>query len=149
MRQYVENRVYDTSTSRHVGGWDNGLGHTDPSYERSDLYRKGTGEYFLVEEGGGRTRLAVRDGRRWVPGTLVTPLTFDEARSWVRENLGDAAFRDEFDTSGQGRPKPMYLRLPMATKRKLEAESARTGSSQAHIIITALEEHFARHGQEP
>ena len=48
MKKIIRGRQYDTDTAQRIGSWDNGLSGTDLEYTSETLYRKRTGEFFLV-----------------------------------------------------------------------------------------------------
>ena len=52
----------DTDKAAKVGEWDNGFMPGELDWLCTGLYRKRTGEYFLHDEGGARSRAAVPDG---------------------------------------------------------------------------------------
>lgn len=53
MKRIINGKMYNTETATHIGFWDNELYVTDFNYQGCDLYRKKTGEYFLLSNRGG------------------------------------------------------------------------------------------------
>ena len=66
-KKLINRRLYDTEVSRPLGGWcDN--------YTDETLYLAPDGEYFLYV-------------LKYPYSTDIIPLTYEEARSWARNNL--------------------------------------------------------------
>ena len=88
MSKIIRNgRLYDTDTADYLGTFTSPHYRNDFNYYTEDLYRKKNGEFFLSGEGGGLTKYAERfvDGRGY--GHAIIPLSDDEAKSWVEQNL--------------------------------------------------------------
>lgn len=134
MRKIINGKSYDTDKATLVGSWDNGSWDSDFDYVEEKLYRKRTGEYFVYGEGGARTRYAKPDGyNSWRGGALITPVTYEEARSWAEEHLDAAEYESEFGVPEEG-DAVISVRVPAATKRVLEAECSRRGVTQAELV---------------
>lgn len=139
MRKIIQGKVYDTDSAKLVGGWDNGMWDSDFDLEMEELYRKRTGEYFLYGSGGARTKFAQSDGyNSWTGGSVITPLTYEQAESWAQDNLKAKEYEAEFGTPQEGEA-AVSVRVPAATKHALEAEAARRGVPQAQLVEEALE----------
>ena len=88
MKRIINGKKYDTDTAQLMGSWENYGGWRDFSHMGETLYRKKTGEYFLLGEGGPNTKYAERvDTNSWSGGSRIMPLTYDEARQWAEEHL--------------------------------------------------------------
>lgn len=97
MLLYHKDCRYNTETARKVGTWSNGCGTdciTSYDYVSKTLYRKRTGEYFLVCDGGARTPYF---------SPHVEPIGYRAARVWAHEHLEHDAFASEFDAPPAGR----------------------------------------------
>jgi len=87
MRKIINGRRYDTDTAQFLGY----AGYSHPgdfSFWVERLYRKRTGEFFLYGVGGPMSKYARRVGLNvWSGGEEIRPLSLEEAREWVEENL--------------------------------------------------------------
>lgn len=134
MRKIINGKSYDTDKATIVGSWNNGNWDSDFDYVSEELYRKRTGEYFVYGEGGARTQYAKPDGyNSWRGGSLITPVTYEEARSWAEEHLDADGYEREFGVPEEG-DAVISVRVPAATKRTLEAECSRRGVTQAELV---------------
>ena len=91
MKKIINGKMYNTETAEVVVAYDNGLSYRDFGWCEMTLYRKKTGEYFCVGEGGPMSQFArvSDDGNNRSSGVSVKPLTADEARKWA-ERYGSA-----------------------------------------------------------
>ena len=97
MKKIINGKVYDTSTAKHIGWWDNGLGVRDFGYFREDLYRKKTGEYFLDGEGGPASKYSKSIGNNsWSGDEKLIPLDFEAAKEWAEKHLSADEYEAEF-----------------------------------------------------
>ena len=88
MQLVIDGKTYDTETATLITAWDNGAGETDFWYCCEKMYRKECGEFFLCGEGGGNTRWAAAVGDGLLTnGTGILPLTENEAREWLENNV--------------------------------------------------------------
>lgn len=101
------------------------------------LYRKPkNGEYFLFGEGGPMTRYANRgkDGD-WGAGWGIIPMSFEEARTWAKENLERVEYAKLFGPVEEtGIITPITLRIDSAAKTLLRRESSRVGKSMGDVV---------------
>lgn len=96
MKQYINHKLYDTTRSTAIGGYEYG-GASDLDHRCETLYRKRTGEYFLHGSGGAMSRYAVLSGANtWSGGEKIIPLTFDQAREWSENHLSTAEYDAQF-----------------------------------------------------
>ena len=138
MKKIINGRVYDTSTASFAGTWDNGVyGGLDSVSET--LYRKHTGEYFLLGEGGARSKYAKTAGdNHWSGGVQIIPLTWDAARQWSEEHLDPDAYEDMF-----GEVTDDASRVTVTLSLSVSAvERAKRAASQAGTNLSAYIEHM-------
>ena len=84
MKKIINGKLYDTETAKKLGDWDNGLCTSDFNYVCETLYKKRTGEFFLLGEGGAATNYSERIGSNdWCYGYAIMPMSFDEAQKWA------------------------------------------------------------------
>ena len=76
MRRIINGKAYDTDTAKQIAKYDNGLLPDDFDYIEETLYLKKTGEYFILGEGGARSKYSV---------TTFVPITEESAKKWVEE----------------------------------------------------------------
>lgn len=140
MRELIDGRSFDTDKAVMVAEWDNGLGTSDARFERVQVFRKKTGEFFLHGWGGTATSWRenfprpMPDGRTWAPEGIV-PVTRERARELVEGRLGADEARRIFEG---GAPVTMSLRIPAPLYRAIDAEAARAGEPKARVIISTL-----------
>ena len=89
MRKIINGKLYDTETAQHIGRREFGAGG-DFSHFTETLYRKKTGELFIVGEGGPMTCYGESKGENcWGFGERIIPgsdFGEDELKKWVDEN---------------------------------------------------------------
>ena len=97
MKKIINGKVYDSYKAAEIGSWDNGCGYNDLNYVSETLYRKRTGEYFILGDGGAMTKYAVSTGNNsWGGSTKIIPLTYDAANEWAMEHLTADEYKKEF-----------------------------------------------------
>ena len=97
MKQIIKGKVYDTMKS-YIVGWRMGDFHdTDPKYFEEWLYKKRTGEYFMVGEGGAMSAYAktCEDGSLGY-GKKIIPMSYQEANEWATAHMTRLAYRMRF-----------------------------------------------------
>ena len=96
MKKIINGKKYDTNTATEIG--EIGFGrYGDFRYYSETLYKKTTGEFFLVGEGGPLSKYRVETGTNsWCGGTKLIPLNLDEAKAWVEENCDGDTYEDLF-----------------------------------------------------
>lgn len=88
MKRIINGRRYDTDTAKKMAVWSNGIGCRDFNHIKETLYRKSTGEFFLLGEGGPNTKYSVSEGANsWTGGSRIMPLTYKEAQEWAEKHL--------------------------------------------------------------
>ena len=114
MKKIINYKKYDTETARVVGNWISGSKEED-NYRDETLYCKKNGEYFLDDKGGMCSDyhtafwidydcehgdweelipFSKEEAQEWVIGTnlwrggsVIIPLTPDEAKAWCEEQI--------------------------------------------------------------
>lgn len=94
MKKIMNGKKYDTDTAKKIAQWSNeewgGL-----FFVIETLYRKKTGEYFLLGEGGAGTVYSVPTaGGGFAGSAQIIPLSLDASREWAVTRL-DA---DEYES---------------------------------------------------
>lgn len=131
MRKVIKGKMYDTSTAKLAGSWDNGLLPGDLGYMAESLYRKRTGEYFLHGRGGAQTPYArAAGGGFWGSGENISAMTEPEARAWAEAHLGAEEYEAAFAVPDEGG----MVRVDAATLAALRSEAARTGESMGAVV---------------
>lgn len=138
MRKIINNRAYDTDKAAKVGEWDNGFMPGELDWLCTGLYRKRTGEYFLHDEGGARSRAAVPDGTGgWRGGGAITPLSYGDARAWAEEHLGAGEYEAEFGEvaeDGGGGAVQASVHLSPAAVARLARAASEAGETRSAIV---------------
>ena len=140
MKKVIGNKVYDSNKAREVGSWTNGAKGGDRM--ESTLYRKRTGEYFLMKRTGEHeSDIGYRND--------IIPLELDKARDWAKDHIGRKAFNREFSEHKSDEVVPMTVNVPRwvymevknnATVRgtSMSAEVTRVVSSSYRISLDEL-----------
>ena len=87
MRKIINGKMYDTETAKEIGQASNNLSSSDFRYYEEKLFRKKTGEFFLYGHGGPLTEYRKACGDMWSGGSKIIPISLDEAKIWVENNL--------------------------------------------------------------
>ena len=82
MIKIINGKSYNTESAEKLAHWENEYGYGDYHFMSEELYRKKSGEFFLVCEGGSSTKYA--NGHEM--GLYVYPMSFEEAQKWVAEH---------------------------------------------------------------
>lgn len=83
MIKIIDGKSYNTKTAEKLYHWENEFGYGDNHFMSEELYRKKSGEFFLVCEGGSATKY----GHGYEMGLRVYPMTFEEAQRWAEKRL--------------------------------------------------------------
>ena len=142
MKKIINGRRYDTDTAEFIGKWENIYNSADLQYECEELYRKKTGEFFMYGEGGPASSFAVQTGTTsWSGSCKITPITEDEAKKWVEENLDGDTYENLFEIEEEDNI-AFSLLIPENLYNKLKDESEKTGESMKDIIVESLEKNL-------
>lgn len=137
MKRIINGRKYDTETATEIYEWSDNAPR-DFSYIEETLYRKRTGEYFLGCYGGPMTRYAEREayGSGYTYGSAITPMTYDEARSWAEGHMPVDEYEAEFGEvpESDGEDVVLSVRVSPATRERLRRMAAESGRSQGAIL---------------
>ena len=97
MKRIIHGRKYSTDTAEFIAKNEEGFrGNYKRYYE--GLYRKKTGEFFLAVNGGPLSRYGIRtvDGQLCENTGEIIPLSLEEAKEWVENNLNADSYEDLF-----------------------------------------------------
>ena len=128
MKKIINGKVYDTTSAKEVGCYENGL-PTDFDYIEEILYRKRTGEFFLHGAGGARTRYATSTGgNSWAGGEKILPISYEEARQWAEDHMDAQAYEAAFGAVADDDTKTtINLSLPVSLVEQLKRDSSKSG----------------------
>lgn len=138
MKKIINGKKYDTATAEKLGFFDNNeLGFS--SVEET-LYRKRTGEFFLLGEGGPMSKYAVNTGGgNWAGGTAIIPLSWESARAWAEEHLDAATYEAIFGEVTEDDSKTvMSVRISAAALEKAKREASKSGSTLSALVEAAI-----------
>lgn len=142
MKRAINYKIYDTSTAKKIGEWDNGLSLDDLSYCSESLYRKKTGEFFLFGEGGASSKYAVHRGNNSGGGEKIIPLTYEEARQWAEECLNGDEYIGIFGEPEKDNSKTIlsaYVPKDLCERIKQKAsQNGKTISDQVSELLTSV-----------
>jgi len=83
MEKVIGGKRYDTAKAELVAERTNALAISDSDYIREEIYRTAKGNWFLIGEGGSRTKYC-KDGHGI--GRDIYPLTEHEAMAWLERH---------------------------------------------------------------
>ena len=139
MKKIINGKVYDTTSAKEVGRYENGL-PTDFDYIEEVLYRKRTGEFFLHGSGGARTKYATSvGGNSWAGGEKILPISYEEARQWAEEHLAAEAYEAAFGAVVEDDSKTtINLSLPVSLVERLKRDSSKAGMGLSAYVEQML-----------
>jgi hypothetical protein len=87
MKKIINNRKYDTDKAECVAHYYNAYARSDFNSIDEQLYRTGRDNWFIVGEGGAKTRYARPVGTGGMSGgEALIALTDDEAYDWLEKH---------------------------------------------------------------
>ena len=134
MRAIINGKAYDTATAVRMGFWSNGHHYMDPYSKEETLFRKRTGEFFLLGQGGSETNYAERYGKEWTGSAKVIPLTFEEAESWSKEHLTKEEYELILDLPEGKEKKTVSYSLSLAAIERLRRAASSAGISASELL---------------
>lgn len=139
MKKIINGKKYDTATAEKLGFFDNNADQRLASVVET-LYRKRTGEFFLLGEGGPMSKYAVSTGGgNWAGGTSIIPLSWESARAWAEEHLDAAAYEAIFGEVADDDSKTvMSVRISAAALEKAKREASKSGSTLSALVEAAI-----------
>ena len=141
MKKIINGKSYDTTTAKAIGSeWESTVYVTDFDYFCEQLYRKKTGEYFLHGQGNAASKYSKSEGNNsWTGGSAIIPLTYDAAREWAEKHLNADEYESEFGVVDESDEVcNVSVRIPAHLKAALDRECAKTGRTQAEVIVELL-----------
>ena len=135
MKKIINNKVYDTDTAKELASWSsdnaNRLDYIDET-----LYRKKTGEYFLLGEGGPRTQYAREAGTNsWSSGDRIMPMTYQEASDWAQSRLSGEKYEELFGAVREDDSRrTVTYSLAVASVDKLRRLAEQRGISASELL---------------
>lgn len=142
MKKIINGKVYDTTTAELLGSWSSPGSVTNFSHFSESIYRKRTGEFFLHGEGGPASRYAVQIGQNnWRGGEKITPLSWDDARTWVESHLDAEDYERIFGpVSEDGSRIAVNLSLSASSLELARRAASRSGMSLSAYIMSLISE---------
>ena len=139
MKKIINGKKYDTETAQAMGSYDINA-TTSFEYVEETLYRKRTGEFFLLGEGGPMSKYAVSTGGgNWAGGTAIIPLSWESARAWAEEHLDAATYEAIFGEVAEDDSKTvMSVRISAAALEKAKREASKSGSTLSALVEAAI-----------
>ena len=95
MKKIMNGKKYDTSTAQKVG-YGQHVNNGSFSDFTETLYKKTTGEYFLLGSGGPMSPYSETSGGTTYGIDKIIPMSEEEARTWGYENLLTSIAEGEF-----------------------------------------------------
>lgn len=130
MKKIINNKVYDTEKARKVGSWTNGFDGGDCI--ESSLYRKRTGEYFLMK------RLGKTEGDIGFREEII-PLKLDTAREWAESHISRESFTREFVEKDDKSNVTVTLSVPKSVYSELKNNATVRGTSMSAEAVRLID----------
>lgn len=145
MKKIINGKLYDTETAKSMGSWHNTWDYRDFNYVCEELFRKRTGEFFLLGEGGPMSKYAVSvSNNSWSGGEKIIPLSAAKAREWAEEHLDAEDYAEIFGMPSEGEDTAaLNVQIDAALMARLRQMAANEG-----ISLTACVERLLRKGLE-
>lgn len=139
MKKIINGKIYDTNTAKELGDYYNGYAKNDFNYICETLYRKKTGEFFVLGEGGANTKYCSRTGDSWSAGAAIIPISYENAREWAEEHLGAEEYQEIFGeiTEDESRVS-LNLSISASTAEKLKRAASQNGMTVSAFIEAKL-----------
>ena len=140
MKKIINGKLYDTEKAKKLGDWDNGLYTNDLNYVCETLYKKRTGEFFLLGEGGAATNYSERIGSNdWCYGYAIMPMSFDEAQKWAEKHLDAECYQEIFGEVAEDDSKTtMCISVSAALAEKLKRAAVQNKMTVSAFIEAKL-----------
>lgn len=143
MEKIINQKRYNTETAKEVGNYAAPCASNDAEYWRETLYQKRTGEFFIHGEGGGSSRYANRLADGWGWGERLVPLSYDEAREWVKKYLDADTYERLFELHGEEgeeeQTTQIHVLITQSAADKLKKMAAKQGKTKNEIIGSLIE----------
>lgn len=139
MKKIINGKVYDTETAHSICSWDNGVYEGFDSIEET-LYRKRTGEFFILGVGGARTKYATAsDDNHWSGGSKIIPLTWEAAREWAEDHLDADGYEAIFGPVDEDDSRTVVtMSLSVGALEKAKRAAAQAGTSLSAYIESLI-----------
>ena len=137
MKKIIKGKKYDTDTAKEIGCYSNCGGWSDFNHLEETLYRKRTGEFFLLGKGGPNTKYAERvDTNCWSGGSRIMPMSYEEAANWAEEHMEVDDYEIVFgEVPEDDTRKTITVNLAVST-----IETGKRMASQKNMSLSALVE---------
>lgn len=139
MKKIINGKVYDTDTAHRIFAWDNGVYGDFDSIEET-LYRKRTGEFFILGVGGARTKYATAsDDNHWSGGSKIIPITWEAAREWAEERMDADGYEAIFGPVVEDDSRTVVtMSLSVGTLEKAKRAAAQAGMSLSAYVESLI-----------
>jgi hypothetical protein len=143
MKRIINGKVYDTDTSKYISRYSVNTADSFDYFSEA-LYRKKTGEFFLLGEGGARTVYAVHtEGYNWRGGSKIIPLSPGAARDWAEEHLSPDKYAEIFEPiTDSDDSVTVSARIPASLAARISAAAAADGLSASAYIAGIIRDRF-------
>lgn len=141
MKKIIQGKLYDTTTAKALGTWQNAGSWSDFNHMEETLYRKRTGEFFLMGEGGPMTKYAVSvEQNSWIGGSKIIPITAANARKWAEDHLSADEYAAIFGLPSEGDDEraTLCVQLPAALVARIRANAADAAQSVTAYLEALL-----------
>lgn len=144
LKKITKGRKYDPDTAQFMGSREFGA-PGDSGYCLESLYRKKTGESFLLGEGNPQSRYSRSLGQNnWSSGKEIIPLNWNTADEWASDNLDADRYEEIFGPVSEAAEGSVQVgaRISAAAKQILDREVSRTSRTVNEIIQDLITNHL-------
>lgn len=140
MKTIIRNTRCDTTTAKLIG--EARYGKTPEDSFTEYLYRTKSGKYFIHAKGGALSRCAGRDATgKPIPGETIDIVTAKTAADWIMDNIGPV--EDYYLARDEGEREWATIKIPLSTKKTIEALKESTGKTVGQIVSEAIASYMA------
>lgn len=141
MKKIIKGKLYDTTTAKELGWWENIQDVRNFSHFSETLYRKRTGEFFLYGKGGPSTKYSQRvDQNCWSGGEDIIPVSAENARIWAEEHLDADDYEKIFGPVSEDEEDILItFKASAAQDRKLADVAAERGTSKSELLRAMID----------
>lgn len=130
MKKIINGRMYDTSTAKLIGDWNNGHFTNNFAYCSECLYQKKTGEFFLHASYNGNSA-------SW--GEKIIPISYEEAQKWAEEKLDAERYINTFGEPEEKEEKvQLKIYVSNVTLSKIKQNASRSGKTLSQYVENML-----------
>lgn len=145
MNKMINGKRYNTDASDLIGTYTCGESHS-PEWFTEHLYLKRTGEFFLLGEGGDKSKYARQISySHWSGDARILPYTREQAKEWCEKHLDPDTIDRVFGSIKEDNSKQVVtFSLPIWAIDILKKMTTTDHRAKSDIIADLLRKEWAR-----